>query len=942
MPQNKSAIVQWLIKTEAGQQLGPYPTKTVMKLIADGDLKGLEQIRKYPDGLWIAISREPEFYDRILDVLENKNSAPEDQDPSIDRDEHTVIQSPFDQTRAVVSEDSFESTVIIPGAKPIPTPAQKSSALPSFIPDSEDIDLQEESALRTRRKRKFVVFSGVLFLLAVISFILLSPKKKTEQDGSRALNLIHLEESQPGQLNDAQTREVFARGLGLFLNDQFESYWESQKLMIEVSRSTRSTTDSRGLLCLIYNKLWPYTKRDQADIEAIQKVTKSVKSIDPIGINSVYCDLVRLFSSGKMSEAKGLVDYSLNQPQFSTAPVLYLFKAEILEEEKSLDTAFLYAEKASSLWPEWLAPKLVEARILVKLKEFNRANQKYTDILAANPKHKVAQIEQALLLKDVFQRSQEAYQVLVATLQTRGKIPTILEARAHWAAAELAIQIGQNEQAKRFITRAFQLSPSNPQIKKLAQSLGADTALKNPENSNDELMLLGDQFLRQGNCLSAQAEFKAAFELDPKNGLAALKAAQCLWALNQGAEALSWLKKATEASPKLTTAYALQADYLSARFNFNEALVVLNSSARLFPNNHEILRTYGLVELRRNNFKDALSFLQRAQKLFEADVETIMYLSQAFAGANDMQSAQRFAVRAIELDGTNPQAHVNYAKVLSLSRGLDTGLVYLRDLVTRYSYTLEYRLAMADLLAEKERFSEAQKIYEQVLTVDSRHKQARLGLGRSLQAQAQLDPALREFLGATVIDPSDPEGLVLAGRLYLDMNKPREAIVQFDRALRVNPSFPRVNFFKGQAYFSAGELQPALDAAMEERRLNPNLADSYILAAEIYTTQREFQKCAQEYQQAVKLRPQGAELYVRLARCHRQAGNTDVAESMLLIAANQESGYPEIYKEQGAIFETKGDRAAAVRAYQKYLGLSPNAPDRFGIESKITSLQGAN
>jgi tetratricopeptide (TPR) repeat protein len=249
---------------------------------------------------------------------------------------------------------------------------------------------------------------------------------------------------------------------------------------------------------------------------------------------------------------------------------------------------------------------------------------------------------------------------------------------------------------------------------------------------------------------------------------------------------------------------------------------------------------------------------------------------------------------------------------------------------------------MADLLAEKGRFSEAQKIYEQVLAVDARNKSARLGLGRSLQAQAQLDPALKEFLGATVIDPSDPEGLVLAGRLYMDMNKPREAIVQFDRALRVNPVFPRVNYFKGQAYFAAGEMQKALDSALEERRLNPNLADSYILAAEIFTTQREFQKCALEYQQAVKLRPQGAELYVRLARCHRQAGNADVAESMLLIASNQESGYPEIYKEQGALFEIKGDRAAAVRAYQKYLGLSPNASDRLSIESKITSLQGSN
>ena len=70
----------------------------------------------------------------------------------------------------------------------------------------------------------------------------------------------------------------------------------------------------------------------------------------------------------------------------------------------------------------------------------------------------------------------------------------------------------------------------------------------------------------------------------------------------------------------------------------------------------------------------------------------------------------------------------------------------------------------------------------------------------------------------------------------------------------------------------------------------------------------------------------------------RQGGSADIAKSMLNIAASQESGLPEIYREQGAIYEIEGDIRAAVQAYNKYLALSPNAPDRREIEGKIISI----
>lgn len=77
-----------------------------------------------------------------------------------------------------------------------------------------------------------------------------------------------------------------------------------------------------------------------------------------------------------------------------------------------------------------------------------------------------------------------------------------------------------------------------------------------------------------------------------------------------------------------------------------------------------------------------------------------------------------------------------------------------------------------------------------------------------------------------------------------------------------------------------------------------------------------------------------------MAKSHRLSGQLDTAASMLRIAATKESGNPEIYREQGAVFERQGLSDQALSAYSRYLELKPNADDRVEVQSRIMSLGG--
>lgn len=984
--------IQWLIKTSSEKQLGPYSTETVLKLIADGTFTGSETIKRYPDGRWNQISKQPDFYDKLLEVLEeaakpkhrqrrpDKNRPPADdltipptrvqQDdtnenvlkkaqqklaelnaeeetsgPDIDDRTPDFSKQELEKTEIINFEEGILKKKSGSPLKTKPTFTSPMTGAPAMgLPPNKPstIDLQKVGDIKRREGNKStflpVALIGIAILLGVVA--LFWPTEENSSDEKP--NLLSPRMTSSATISGEQVKSGTQKAVASFIRDTFESYSDAQEKLVSVVEGAPQVVEARGMLCLVYKELWPYVKQDTKDYDTIYAVAKSTRSLDPIGINGIYCEIVKLMIQGKYKEARGVVEHSLNQPLLSTAPVLYALKAELLAEEVDYKSAILYVEKARQLWPEWLKPQFDQAIYLGKNNEASKALQNYKQILAKNPKHKSASVEMGLLQYKVFRQNEQAYSILTASLNEKMRIPRPLESEAYHALALISLEGRDSKKAKAFAEKAFKLNPGDARVKVLVAKLGGSTKFSAKSGQNNELVFLGDQYFRTGNCLAAQAEYKTAFEMDPKNAIAALKAAKCLWQLNQAQEAISWLNKAIKADSKLAQAYVLQADYFSDRYDYYSATQILNKASKLFSNNHEVLRGYGLVELRRNNAKDALSYLQRANKIYENDVETMILLAKTYGANGDFSSAQKFAVRAIEIDATSNEAQIVYAQILSQFQGFETGVLYIKDLINKFSYTIEFRMALADMYKEHERYRQSQQIYEQLLEVEPRNKKALLGLGESYQGQLMFDKAMKSFLSAAVLDPSDVSGLFRAGLLYMEMGKNSEAITQFKRALSVNKMYPRLNYFIGKAAFQSGNYELALSAAMEERKLNPNLADSYELAAEVYTAQKLFQKCAEEYQQAVRLRPQGAEIYVKLARCYRQGGSPDIAASMLNIAASQESGLPEIYREQGAIFEQKGDERAAVQAYNKYLALSPNAPDRQEIERKILSIGSGN
>ncbi len=986
----QSDVQKWIIRIGNSPTQGPFSTAEVIERIKDGDLFGEEMVALFPDGQWKRLSQEPTFFSLILDVLEKgsqdfadkkRQTATEpntetDQDLTVADDgthsrktsgtsptqtSDSILKSEDHNWQARVDEYNAKIQLQKENKKKLSELANKTNSYQSTIIEAQNLrnnGLPENLIPESEKSQNWMYLVGAVVAVVAVYLIFFEEGQNT---GSQGFSRISLKAPQFGnkRLSDKEVEQLFKSSLQNIQADTLEGYLSAQSKLVEAVEGAPEHIQSRAILCMIYRELWPFAKQDSNDIKTISMLTQNIKKINVVSPYANFCEVVQLLTQDKYKEARNTIDSIFEKTlSFDLTPVLFLYRAEILEFEKDYLNAVPYYERADTIWKSttgltWLKPNFELAELFYNKQEYTKSNELLRNILQLKPDQKGAKILMGLNQLYGFRQPENALETLTVAINLKSAVKPQLEAEGLFALAEMTQKRGDRKKALELAQRALKLRPDLGKAKKLISTLGGKP-INALERAGAEMMFIADQYARSGDCLSAQAEYKAIFEANPKLATAAMKAAQCLWKLNQSFESVDYLTKAIKADPKLVSAYVLQADYLSQTFQFSKALSVLANARRVAVNNYEVFRGLALVELRRNNFLMAVRYGEQANKLFDSDIQTYVIMSQAYSKmyftstattteqadqkALAARSAMSFAAKAIEIDSTNEEAQVNYARTLASIKSVDSGQQYLLDLISKYGSNLDYRLGMGDLMKDFERCNEGIRYYQQVVDIDTKNKRAYLGLGDCYRMTGQPEKAMKPYLNAALLDPVDPEAMFQMGKLYLEKNQLPLAKERFESFLRSNPNYPKTYFNLAMTAFLSQRYDDAMIYLREEKKLYPQLADSYVLAAEIFAVQKMFSECAGEYSSALKLKPQGAEIYVKAAECYRKAGSVDVAEDMLSLAQERESGYAELWRELGQIYEIKGDLRAAIVSYRKYLGLSPNAKDYREVDDRIKLL----
>ena len=147
---------------------------------------------------------------------------------------------------------------------------------------------------------------------------------------------------------------------------------------------------------------------------------------------------------------------------------------------------------------------------------------------------------------------------------------------------------------------------------------------------------------------------------------------------------------------------------------------------------------------------------------------------------------------------------------------------------------------------------------------------------------------------------------------------------------------------KVQAPFPAGTMamQDKILQLQESLRQNPKNMNARIDLGNSLMDAGRFPEAVDAYQKALEIDPKNTDVRVDMGTCYRSARQPDKAAEEYRKAIALNPGHPNAHRNLGIVlaFDFKNKREA-VREFEEYLRVAPNAPDAQKISQLIADLK---
>lgn len=335
------------------------------------------------------------------------------------------------------------------------------------------------------------------------------------------------------------------------------------------------------------------------------------------------------------------------------------------------------------------------------------------------------------------------------------------------------------------------------------------SAAPEPSPQAEQHLQAGTDAERQRDFETAIAEFRKVTELEPATPTGFVRLGNAYMENHQYGEAVPALKKALEQNPNLPIAHQL----------LGYALLAQGYAAEAIPHLEKVgeVGALGIAQIQTGQASDAVSNLQAALVKTPNDPDLLFYLSQA----SEMLSQQ--SLDALTADDPNSSR---------------------THQIRAHSYYVSHQ------------FPEAEKEYEQALTLRPDVPGLHLELGEVYAASSQWAKAEEQFLAETRLQPGNAEAAFRLGDARLQEGKAEEALKELERADLLRPDMSDTLYSLGKAAVLAGDAataQRALIRVIALEKESSLAAQAHYALAGLYRKQGKGQEAEREMQQFHRL-----------------------------------------------------------------------------------------
>jgi tetratricopeptide (TPR) repeat protein len=355
-------------------------------------------------------------------------------------------------------------------------------------------------------------------------------------------------------------------------------------------------------------------------------------------------------------------------------------------------------------------------------------------------------------------------------------------------------------------------------------------------------------------------------------------------------QANHFLVKAVQLRPSVAEARtALATNFLSIH-RLNEAEEQFKKVIELEPASYDANHNLGEFYIQTGKIADAIPFLTRAQEIDPNAYNNGYDLALALEQTGQLDEARQQVHRLIRVRDS-AELHSLLGEIEEKSRNyLSSAKQY--EQAARADPSEQNILNWGAELLLHQTFTPAIEVFKAGISRFPQSAQLHNGLGIAFYGTGQMDDAVRAFLGASDLSPSDPLPLTFLGKAC-DGASPelaaqirsrlQNSIGRFSRNADLN-YYLAVCLWRGNQAQSTSDVAGQIESLLKRAQaLNPDYADAYFQLGNLYAEQHRLNDAIDQYERALKVNSNSANFHYRLGQALARVGKADRAQEEFAI-----------------------------------------------------------
>lgn len=368
---------------------------------------------------------------------------------------------------------------------------------------------------------------------------------------------------------------------------------------------------------------------------------------------------------------------------------------------------------------------------------------------------------------------------------------------------------------------------------------------------------------------------------DPQGAVAAMESALELWPDENG-----W--------------HVITASLLESVEDYAKAAKHLETALQNNPKNALYWQLLGDVKVKEKDYHAAKDYFAKATELFPTNPAALESLAKINQRLGEPQIALNILEKAAKLDPDNPAYEESIAELLLTREDYQAAILQADQVLSKHPTREKALIVKIKSLKSLGRPEEAQRVNDSAKSVVTdpvpfELLSLELDYGKNELAKLSSSTKLVESYPEDVRVLNDLATRQLAAGLLSDANE------TLQKGLAIDDTEPQILMLFGKVNHKQGNLDQAIAKLSLAIRYDPSLMEAYLEMGQTYQDRREVDKAIDTYKKAIEMVSSDPRPYIHLATAYKDSRDYKNAEEMFRKAAQISPNDPSIRRQLAAI-----------------------------------------